>query len=59
MRDEADRRRNVVALTRSGRAALARLDKRVDAAQDALLAPLSARDRRELRRLLERVVQGD
>jgi DNA-binding MarR family transcriptional regulator len=59
IRDEADRRRNVVALTRSGRAALARLDKRVDAAQDALLARLSARDRRELQRLLERVVQRD
>jgi DNA-binding MarR family transcriptional regulator len=58
VRDETDRRRNVVALTRTGRAALARLDKRVDAAQDALLAPLPAADRRELRRLLERVVQG-
>ena len=59
IRDEADRRRNVVALTRAGRAALARLDRRIDAAQDALLAPLSARERRELRRLLERVVHGD
>jgi DNA-binding MarR family transcriptional regulator len=59
VRDEADRRRNVVALTRAGRAALARLDKRVDAAQEELLAPLSAADRRELRRLLERVAQGD
>ncbi len=58
-RDETDRRRNVVALTRTGRAALARLDKRVDAAQEELLAPLPAADRRELRRLLERVVQGD
>ena len=59
VRDETDRRRNVVALTRTGRAALARLDKRVDAAQEELLAPLPAADRRELRRLLERVVQGD
>jgi MarR family transcriptional regulator, lower aerobic nicotinate degradation pathway regulator len=59
VRDETDRRRNVVALTRAGRTALARLDKRVDAAQDALLASLSAADRRELRRLLERVVQSD
>lgn len=57
LRDETDRRRNVVALTRSGRSALARLDKRIDAAQDALLAPLSAAERRELRRLLERVAQ--
>ena len=59
VRDETDRRRNVVALTRAGRAALARLDKRVDAAQEELLAPLPAADRRELRRLLERLVQGD
>jgi DNA-binding MarR family transcriptional regulator len=59
VRDETDRRRNLVALTRSGRAALARLDKRVDAAQAALLAPLSAGEQRELRRLLERVIQGN
>ncbi len=56
VRDQQDRRRNVVALTRAGRTALARLDKRVDAAQDALLAPLPAADRRELRRLLERLI---
>ena len=59
VRDETDRRRNVVALTRAGRTALARLDKRIDAAQEALLTSLSATERRELRRLLERVVQGD
>ena len=58
-RDQTDRRRNVVVLTRAGRAALTRLDKRVDAAQDALLAPLSASERRELRRLLERVARAD
>jgi DNA-binding MarR family transcriptional regulator len=59
VRDETDRRRNVVTLTRTGKAALARLDKQVDAAQDALLAGLTATDRRELRRLLERVVSDD
>ena len=59
VRDDADRRRNVVTLTRPGRAALARLDKRVDAAQDALLAPLPAADRRELLRLLARVIAED
>ncbi len=59
VRDETDRRRNVVALTRAGRAALARLDKRVDQAQEELLAPLPAADRRELHRLLERLVQRD
>jgi DNA-binding MarR family transcriptional regulator len=59
VRDETDRRRNVVELTRAGKTALRRLDKRVDGAQDALLAPLGAAERRELRRLLERVVQDD
>jgi DNA-binding MarR family transcriptional regulator len=54
-RDELDRRRNVVALTAGGVAALARLNERADAAQDALLAALSAKERRELARLLTRV----
>lgn len=58
IRDEQDRRRNVVALTPPGTAALKRLDKRVDAAQNALLEPLSAADRRELRRLLQQLVDG-
>ncbi len=58
-RDATDRRRNVVALTRAGRTALARLDKRVDGAQDALLARLSAADRRQLQRLLVRVAQDE
>ncbi|HWF51998.1 MAG TPA: MarR family transcriptional regulator [Solirubrobacteraceae bacterium] len=57
-RDERDRRRNLVTLTPAGRAALGRLDRRVDAAQSELLAPLSASDRRTLRRLLALLVQG-
>ena len=56
VRDAADRRRNVVTLTSAGEAALARLDERVDSAQRALLEPLSAKERREVTRLLERVV---
>ncbi|HWF35365.1 MAG TPA: MarR family transcriptional regulator [Solirubrobacteraceae bacterium] len=56
LRDESDRRRNLVTLTPAGKSALSRLDRRVDAAQSALLAPLSASDRRELRRLLELLV---
>jgi MarR family transcriptional regulator, lower aerobic nicotinate degradation pathway regulator len=52
VRDERDRRRNLVTVTPAGKALLRRLDKAVDAAQDALVAPLSAVDRRELRRLL-------
>jgi DNA-binding MarR family transcriptional regulator len=56
-RDEEDRRRNLVALTVAGADALERLDARVEEAQDALLAPLSPAERRELRGLLTRVVE--
>jgi DNA-binding MarR family transcriptional regulator len=55
--DERDRRRNVVSLTPAGERALADLRKRVAAAQDALLEPLSAAERRELRRLLSRILE--
>jgi DNA-binding MarR family transcriptional regulator len=58
VRDDQDRRRNVVALTRRGTVVLKRLDHRVDAAQNALLEPLPAKDRRELRRLLEQLLDG-
>jgi MarR family transcriptional regulator, lower aerobic nicotinate degradation pathway regulator len=58
VRDERDRRRNVVTLTPAGRGALARLGKRIDAAQDALLEPLSAAERRELSRLLQKVLES-
>jgi MarR family transcriptional regulator, lower aerobic nicotinate degradation pathway regulator len=57
VRDEADRRRNLVRLTPAGTRALERLDEQVEAAQEELLAPLSAAERRELRRLLTRVVE--
>lgn len=56
VRDPEDRRRNVVTLTATGKTLLRRLDKRIDAAQTALLEPLSAAERREVIRLLERVV---
>jgi MarR family transcriptional regulator, lower aerobic nicotinate degradation pathway regulator len=56
-RDAKDRRRNVVALTAAGQNALKRLDARIQAAQDALLEPLSEADRRQLRRLLEKLVE--
>jgi DNA-binding MarR family transcriptional regulator len=58
VRDEQDRRRNLVTLTPAGKAALKRLDKTIDAAQSALLEPLSASERREFRRLLELLVEG-
>lgn len=57
VRDEADRRRNLVQLTEAGTEELARLDARVEAAQDALLAPLSAGERATLVALLGRVVE--
>jgi DNA-binding MarR family transcriptional regulator len=53
--DARDRRRNLVELTPAGTATLKRLDARVDAAQEAFLAPLSAAERRELVRLLAAV----
>jgi MarR family transcriptional regulator, lower aerobic nicotinate degradation pathway regulator len=56
--DEHDRRRNVVALTPRGTTALKRLDQQVDAAQQALLSPLSAADGQELRRLLAQLVDS-
>jgi DNA-binding MarR family transcriptional regulator len=56
VRDPEDRRRNIVTLTAAGKSLLKRLDRRVDAAQIALLEPLSAAERRELVRLLDRVV---
>jgi MarR family transcriptional regulator, lower aerobic nicotinate degradation pathway regulator len=58
VRDERDRRRNVVTLTRAGKTALARLDRRIDAAQEALLEPLSGTERRELSRLLQKILES-
>jgi MarR family transcriptional regulator, lower aerobic nicotinate degradation pathway regulator len=58
VRDERDRRRNVVTLTRAGRGALARLGKKIDAAQDALLEPLSTAERQELNRLLQSLLES-
>jgi DNA-binding MarR family transcriptional regulator len=51
-----DRRRNVIALTATGRRQLHKLDDRVASVQREFLAPLSAAERRELVRLLATVV---
>jgi MarR family transcriptional regulator, lower aerobic nicotinate degradation pathway regulator len=56
VRDDRDRRRNIVTLTRAGRAAQARLDRRIEAAQDALLEPLPAGERAQLIRLLQKIL---
>jgi DNA-binding MarR family transcriptional regulator len=54
-RDPADGRRNVVALTRAGRAELRRLDSVVAGIQDAFLEPLSDAERRQLLRILTKL----
>jgi DNA-binding MarR family transcriptional regulator len=55
-RDADDRRRNVVAVTAAAAPALARLDARVAAAQEELLAALDGAQREQLLDLLGRVV---
>ncbi|WP_410606482.1 MarR family winged helix-turn-helix transcriptional regulator [Amycolatopsis sp. lyj-109] len=55
--DEADRRRNTIRITADGSRAMAELGDLVSDAQDALLAPLSAVERGELNRLLQRLVE--
>ena len=58
VRDEHDRRRNLVELTPAGKRALDKLDKQVEEAQAALLGPLSASERQQLLRLLARLVEA-
>jgi DNA-binding MarR family transcriptional regulator len=55
--DPSDRRRNVISLTAAGRRRLRSLDTAVERLQDALLAALSAAERRQLVALLGRVVE--
>jgi DNA-binding MarR family transcriptional regulator len=57
-RDPHDGRRNVVTLTRAGRAELARLDGVVAEIQDRFLAPLNDTERRQLQRILTKLA-GD
>jgi DNA-binding MarR family transcriptional regulator len=53
--DEADRRRNIVEITKPGRAVLARLDTQLDRVQQAVLAPLTRSERALLVRLLTKL----
>ncbi|MFE5804567.1 MarR family winged helix-turn-helix transcriptional regulator [Streptomyces sp. NPDC056491] len=55
--DPEDRRRNVITVTALGRRRLRTLEQILDAAQDELLAPLSAQERHQLVRLLGRIVE--
>jgi DNA-binding MarR family transcriptional regulator len=57
-RDPQDRRRHMVEVTAAGRRALERADKAREALEDELLAPLSAEERKSLRKLVERVLDG-
>jgi DNA-binding MarR family transcriptional regulator len=56
-RDPDDRRRNILILTPAGRRELARLERRVLVAQEALLSGLSATARRQLVTALRTVVK--
>jgi len=53
----ADGRRNVITITRAGTAHLRRLEELLAEVQDELLAPLSPADRRQLTRLLTRILE--
>jgi MarR family transcriptional regulator, lower aerobic nicotinate degradation pathway regulator len=53
--DPADRRRNVVSITRKGRSALDRLDAMLDRVQEAVLEPLDVDERAAFLRLLTRM----
>jgi MarR family transcriptional regulator, lower aerobic nicotinate degradation pathway regulator len=55
-RDARDQRRKVVTLTPLGDAALARFEQRIEAAQQALVEPLSRAERAELSRLLRKLL---
>jgi MarR family transcriptional regulator, lower aerobic nicotinate degradation pathway regulator len=54
--DQADRRRNIISITASGRAKLRRLDTLLTGVQDELLTPLSPGERRALAGMLSRVL---
>ena len=57
-RDPNDRRRHIVDITAAGRKALERADKARESLEDEVLKGLSADDKKTLRRLLERVLDG-
>src|SRR5438046_7612618 len=57
-RDPQDRRRHIVEMTASGRRAIERADKAREGLEDEVLAPLSPDERKALRRLVERVLDG-
>jgi len=56
--DPANRRRNVVTLTSSGRRYLEEVQRHADAAQNDLLAGLTTAERRQLNELLAKILTG-
>lgn len=57
-RDADDRRRHVVELTPAGRSAVQKAEKAREAIEDELLAALSSEDRKALRRILLKALEG-
>src|SRR6266516_6188221 len=57
-RDPNDRRRHIVEITPTGRRALERADRARDSLEGEVLGSLSAEERKTLRSLLERVLEG-
>jgi len=57
-RDPADRRRHMVDLTAAGRAAVERAEKAREGIEDDVLSDLSPDERKTLRKLLGRVLEG-
>ncbi len=57
-RDPNDRRRHIVEITTGGRRALERADKARDTMEDEVLRNLSAEERKTLRSLLEKLLDG-
>ena len=57
-RDPADRRRHMVELTASGRASVERAENAREGIEDEVLSDLSPDERKTLRKLLRRVLEG-
>jgi DNA-binding MarR family transcriptional regulator len=55
--DPSDRRRNIITLTTAGKRQLRRMENRLAASQDELLAPLSSDERRRLTALLSTLLE--
>jgi DNA-binding MarR family transcriptional regulator len=55
----ADRRKNIVALTKRGRKTLTAASKLVDAAEHEFLAPLSPKDASRLREMLQKLTSEE